>query len=147
MIKNIVLVFLLLLVFARFAQAANPVPQLGTCLKKNTWCVQPATAAGWQLNLADWDAKNAVILLGGSLVHTKGFAIGFGVYGGVGLASPHAPQLDLLISLANFGAVGGGLQRQKFPDGVVAWQGLFGLYGNLNFGGTPKYVQETQNSQ
>jgi hypothetical protein len=137
------LILLSMLLLLRSAYADNTTPQLGTCLDKgNTWCVQPATAAGWQLNLADWDAKNAVILLGGSLVHTKGFAIGFGIYGGAGLTAPHAPQLDFLVSLASFGAVGVGLQRVKFPDGVVAYQTLFGLYGNLNFGGTPKYIQE-----
>ena len=121
-------------------------PQLGTCLDAaNTWCVQPATALGWQLNLKTGDLANAAVLLGYSLVHQAGFAIGAGLYGGVGVANngPNAPQLNLLVSLSNFGAAGCGFQRAKFPDGVVAWQGVCGLYGTLIYGASPSYLKAT----
>jgi hypothetical protein len=118
-------------------------PQLGTCLDAaNSWCIQPATALGWQINLKTGDVRNAAVLVGYSLVHQRGFAFGAGVYGGVGLASdgPNAPQLHILASLTNFGAVGCGVQRATFASGTVAWQGVCGLYGALNFGGSPRYV-------
>jgi hypothetical protein len=124
---------------------ADSTPQLGGCIDTaNTWCVQPATAVGWQLNLKTFDVKNAAVLVGYSLVHRVGFAVGVGLYGGVGLSAdaPNAPQGHLLVSLANFGAIGIGVQRATFASGSTAWQAVFGLYGNLNFGGTPTYVME-----
>ena len=128
----------------RQACAEPATSQLGTCLDAaNQWCVQPATAVGWQLNLRTGDLRNAAVLVGYSVVHHAGFAVGAGLYGGMGVSSdgPNAPQADLIVSLANFGGVGIGAQRAKFADGVVAYQAVLGVYGNLNFGGTPRYVQ------
>jgi len=123
------------------AQAAGP--QLGTCVDAgNTWCVQPATALGWQLNLKTGDVRNAAVMVGYSLVHQTGFAIGAGLYGGMGLAAsgPNAPQLSLGVSLTNFGAILIGAQRAKFADGTSAYQGVVTLAGTLQFGGTPAYA-------
>jgi len=130
------------LLFATPAQAQTP--QLGTCIDAgNTWCVQPATAVGWQINLKTGDVKNAAVLVGYSIVHQTGFAIGAGLYGGVGLAAdgPNAPQGHLLLSLSNFGAVGIGAQRAKFADGVVAWQAVVTVAATMQFGGSPSYLR------
>ena len=130
--------------FASTKAYADTTPQLGTCIDSaNTWCIQPATAVGWQINLKTGDVKNAAVLVGYSIVHQTGFAIGAGVYGGMGLSAdgPNAPQGNLLVSLSNFGAVGIGAQHAKFPDGSVAWQGVVTFAGTLQFGGSPSYVR------
>ena len=121
---------------------ADGTPQLGTCLDAaNRWCVQPATAVGWQANLATGDLRNGAVLIGYSIVHQAGFAVGAGIYGGVGLSAdgPNSPQGHLLISLTNFGAIGVGVQRVRYGSGETAWQWLAGLHGSLQFGGTPSY--------
>jgi hypothetical protein len=60
------------LLWPRDADAATP--QLGTCLDVgNTWCVQPATAVGWQANLATGDLRNGAVLVGYSIVPTNDF--------------------------------------------------------------------------
>jgi hypothetical protein len=123
-------------------QVRAQTPQLGTCLDTaNRWCVQPATAVGWQINLATGDLRNGAVLLGYALVHQAGFAFGAGLYGGMGLASegPNSPQGHVLLSLTNFGAAGCGVQRPKFASGATAWQWVCGLYGALQFGGSPGY--------
>jgi hypothetical protein len=138
-----VLILSILLAFSTSARA-DSTPQLGTCLDAaNTWCIQPATAVGWQINLKTGDLRNAAVLLGYSIVHQTGFAIGAGVYGGVGMSAdgPNSPQLDFLISLSNFGAAGVGVQRVSYPDGVIGWQGLATFAGTLTFGGSPNYLK------
>jgi hypothetical protein len=137
------LLFSATLLASQAAFAQTP-PELGTCFDAaNRWCVQPAAALGWQVNLKTVTLKNAVALVGYTLVYQSRIPLGVGLYGGVGVADsgPNAPQLDLLVNVANFGAAGFGVQIFRGQGGNAIYQALFTLALNLNSGGTTTYLR------
>jgi hypothetical protein len=118
---------------------ADTCPQTSVCSGK--WSAQPAAAAGWVVNLKTGEPVSAVSLLGVSLVRNGGIPLGVGIYGGsLFTTSAARPTLAVLFSVANFGAIGPGVVMSKDGDRAV-YQMTLNLALNLNFGGSPAYVQ------
>lgn len=122
----------------------HPAPQaIGCADKANTYCVVPAAAVGWQLNLKTGEKANGVGLLGLALTHTFGsLPLGIGIYGGLGTstAAQSSYQGCIGVSITSWGLVCGGVQRAAFSDGGRAWQGMLTLAGQLTYGGSPSFV-------
>ena len=126
------------------AETIAPSPQLG--FKITAWNVtfQPAAAVGVQLNLKTGELNRAAVLVGFAGTWNGPLALGAGIYCGLGSATsgPTAGQCNVLLSVANFGALGIGVQEYKSPiTGQAIYQGLLTFAGNLNFGGTPSYFK------
>lgn len=128
--------------------------QLGWSNEK--WSFQPAVAVSavqFVLNgkesFADQlslDHMKRIALSGGFGVVYKGLPVNVGLAGylGVGVSqkSPNAPQFNLLFSIADVGAFGGGVQVYKDPTTRnPVWEGLITIAVNLNIGGTPTYIE------
>ncbi len=131
------------LLLAGQARAAEP-QALGCLDTANTYCVVPAAAVGWQINLKDGTMANAVSLVGLTLQHTYGsLPLGIGVYGGLGASSANRGSYQTCggISITSWGLLCGGVQRLA---GEGVWQGMLTLAGQLTSGGTPAYVREAR---
>ena len=119
-------------------------PQAIGCIDSaDTWCVVPAAAAGWQINLKTGGVGNGVALAGLTLQHSFGsLPLGVGLYGGLGGSSANdgSYQGCVGVSITNFGLMCIGAQHANFSDGSTAWQGMLTFAGQLTFGGTPTYV-------
>jgi hypothetical protein len=127
------------IVYASHAADPMPCPQLSVC--SGPWAAQPAAAVGWVANLKTGEVASATALLGVSIVHRGGIALGGGLYGGSVLSPSGArPTLAALFSVANFGAIGPGVVMFKDGERVV-YQMTLDVSLNLNFGGSPSYVQ------
>lgn len=126
--------------------SAAPKVQLGGCSDSGALCWQPAVAvSAFQLNLATMDYERVALGAGYGLVY-KFLPVNLGVAGylgaGISKKSPNAPQLNLLFSVADLGAIGPGLQVYKDPEtGKLACQWLGSIALNLNIGGTTTYVE------
>ena len=133
------------LLLAGQAQAqSRTVQALGCIDAANTYCVVPAAAVGWQVNLKTGGVANAVSLVGLTLQHTFGtLPLGLGVYAGLGMSTANqgSQQACLGASITNWGLLCGGVQRATFPGGSTALQGMLTFAPQLTFGGTPAYVQ------
>lgn len=133
------------LLLAGQAQAQpRTVQALGCIDAANTYCVVPAAAVGWQVNLKTGGVANAVSLVGLTLQHTFGtLPVGLGVYAGLGMSTANqgSQQACLGASITNWGLLCGGVQRATFPGGGTALQGMLTFAPQLTFGGTPAYVQ------
>ena len=140
-----------LLILAGAMLLASPAraqtPQAIGCFDAaNTWCVVPAAAAGWQINLKTGSVSNGVGLAGLVLQHELGtIPLGLGLYGGLGASTQNQTSYQGCVgaSVTNFGLLCIGAQRASFSDGSTAWQGMLTFAGQLVFGGTPAYVQKT----
>lgn len=127
------------LLIAGQARAAGP-QALGCLDAANSYCVVPAAAVGWQVNLKTGGAANAASLVGLSLQHAIGsLPLGLGVYAGLGASSENRGSYQGCIgaSITSWGLVCGGAQRIA-GDGV--WQAMLTFAPQLTFGGTPSYV-------
>lgn len=134
------------LLLAGQARAAEP-QTLGCIDTANTYCVVPAAAVGWQINLKDGTMANAVSLVGLTLQHTFGsLPLGIGVYGGLGASSANRGSYQgcLGASITSWGLLCGGIQRLA---GEGVWQGMLTFAGQLSYGGTPAYVREQTNKE
>lgn len=133
------------LLLAGQAQAQpRTVQALGCIDAANTYCVVPAAAVGWQVNLKTGGVANAVSLVGLTLQHTFGtLPVGLGIYAGLGMSTANqgSQQACLGASITNWGLLCGGVQRATFPGGGTALQGMLTFAPQLTFGGTPAYVQ------
>ena len=122
----------------------HPAPQAIGCFDKgNLWCVVPAAAVGWQLNLKSGAVANGVGLGGLVLQHQVGsLPLGAGLYFGLGASTSNQSSYQgcIGVSVTNFGLVCLGAQRATFQDGSTAYQGMLTFAGQLVFGGTPSYV-------
>ena len=139
-----VLVFLGASLFASVAFAQAPSPQAIGCIDAaNTYCVVPAAAVGWQINLKTGGTANGVGLAGLVLQHTFGtIPLGVGLYGGLGASNSNQGSYQgcVGLSITNFGLMCIGAQHATFADNSTAWQGMLTFAGQLTFGGTPAYV-------
>lgn len=120
---------------------AAPPQALGCVDAANTYCVVPAAAVGWQINLKTGDIANAVSLVGLTLQHAFGsLPIGVGVYGGLGASSANRGSYQGCagVSITSWGLLCGGVQRLA---GEPVWQGMITFAGQLSYGGSPAYVQ------
>lgn len=128
-------------------QQARATPQAIGCIDTaDTYCVVPASAVGWQLNLKDGGVKNGVVLAGLVMQHEFGtIPLGLGLYAGLGASTANQSSYQGCagISVTNFGMVCVGAQRATFTDGATAWQGMLTFAGQLTFGGTPAYVRSS----
>ena len=129
------------------ADAAEPSPQAIGCVDSaNTWCVVPAAAVGWQVNLKTGGATNGVGLAGVVLQHEFGtIPLGLGLYGGLGASTSNQASYQGCagVSVTNFGLLCIGAQRATFADGSTAFQAMLTFAGQLTFGGTPAYVRSS----
>jgi len=130
---------------ARQAHAQTPSPQAIGCIDAaNTYCVVPAAAVGWQINLKTGATANGVGLGGLTLQHEFGtIPLGLGLYGGLGASANNQTSYQGCVgaSVTNFGLLCMGAQRATFQDGSTAWQAMLTFAGQLTFGGTPAYVR------
>jgi hypothetical protein len=118
---------------------ADTGPQLG--VRSGIWSVQPSAAVGWVANLKTGEVVSAATLLGVSGCRNGPIALCAGLYGGSVLSPSGArPTLAVLFSVANFGAIGPGVVMFR-DGGTVIYQATLNLSLNLNFGGSPAYVQ------
>ena len=144
-----VLVFLVaaMLSSAAMAQSQPTSPQAVGCIDKaNSYCVVPAAAVGWQINLKTGSPSNGVALLGLTLQHTFGsLPLGLGLYGGLGASNDNhgSYQGCIGLSITNWGLLCGGAAHVSFSDNSTAWQGMLTFAGQLTSGGTPAYVTKT----
>jgi hypothetical protein len=129
------------------ARAQSPSPQAIGCIDKaNSYCVVPAAAVGWQINLKTGKTANAVGLLGLTLQHSFGtLPLGLGLYGGLGASEDNQGSYQgcLGISITSWGLLCGGAQHASFVGGSTAWQGMLTFAGQLTSGGTPSYMRAT----
>jgi hypothetical protein len=143
---GVLLVFLLSsMLFAGSAFAQTP-QAIGCIDKANAYCVVPAAAVGWQINLKTGDTANGVALLGLTLQHTFGsLPLGLGLYGGLGASNDNhgSYQGCIGLSITNWGLICGGAAHVSFSDNSTAWQGMLTFAGQLTSGGTPAYVTKT----
>ena len=137
---------LAILATTRICKAQTPSPQAIGCFDlANKWCVVPAGAAGWQVNLKTGSVANGVALAGLVLQHELGsIPVGVGLYGGLGASTNNQSSYQGCagISVTNFGLLCIGAQHATFSDGSTAWQGMLTFAGQLTFGGTPAYMRE-----
>lgn len=123
------------------AQAQSKAPQALGCIDAaDTYCVVPAAAVGWQVNLKTGDIANAVSLVGLTLQHTFGsLPLGVGVYGGLGASSANRGSYQTCagLSITSWGLLCGGVQLLA---GEGVWQGMMTFAGQLSYGGSPSYV-------
>lgn len=140
------LVLIGVLGLAGVARADAPTVQALGCLDKaNSYCVVPAEAVGWQLNLKDGSVKNGALLAGLVLQHEFGtLPVGLGMYGGLGMSADNAGSYQFCggVSITNWGMFCVGAQRARFDSGNTAWQGMLTFAGQLTHGGTPSYLRE-----
>jgi hypothetical protein len=126
-------------------------PQALGCLDTaNTYCVVPAAAVGWQINLKTGGAANAVSLVGLTLQHTFGsLPVGLGLYVGAGMSKENQGSYQGCFgaSVTNWGLFCIGPQRASFAGGETALQWMATLAPQLTFGGTPAYVREQTNKE
>lgn len=129
------------------AATAQPSPQaLGCVDKAGTYCVVPATAVGWQINLKNGETGNGVVLVGLTLQHEFGtLPVGFGLYAGLGASTDNQGSYQgcVGLSITNWGMVCGGFQRASFAGGGTSLQGMLTFAGQLTFGGNPSYLKQT----
>ena len=129
---------------ARICQAQTPAPQAIGCVDSaNTYCVVPAAAVGWQINLKTGSTENGVALAGLALQHTFGtIPLGLGLYGGLGASANNQASYQgcVGLSITNWGLLCGGAQHATFSDNSTAWQAMLTFAGQLTFGGTPAYM-------
>ena len=141
------LVFLVSSLLAGSALAQAPSPQAIGCVDAaNTYCVVPAAAVGWQINLKTGGTANGVALAGLVFQHSFGtIPFGVGLYGGLGASDDNhgSYQGCAGISVTNFGLLCVGAQHASFADNSTAWQGVLTFAGQLTFGGTPAFVTKT----
>ena len=127
------------------ASAQTPSPQAIGCVDKaNSYCVVPATAVGWQVNLKTGGTANGVFLQGLVLQHEfSTLPLGLGLYVGLGASNANQTSYQgcLGVSVTSWGMLCGGIQRATFPDGATAWQGMATFAGQLTYGGSPSYVR------
>ena len=146
-VSPFVLAVLLVVLTARICQAQTPSPQALGCIDAaNTYCVVPAAAVGWQINLKTGKSANGVGLLGLTLQHTFGsIPLGLGIYGGLGVSEDNQGSYQGCIgaSITSWGLLCLGVQHATFADNVTAWQGMATFAGQLTFGGTPAYMRAT----
>ena len=129
------------------AARAQTVQAIGCVDAANTWCVVPAAAAGWQINLKTGSVANGVGLAGLTLQHEFGsLPLGLGVYGGLGASANNQASYQGCVgaSVTNFGLLCVGAQHASFGDGSTAWQGMLTVAGQLTFGGTPAYMRKAE---
>jgi hypothetical protein len=136
------------IVAAAPAHAQERPPQAIGCVDTlNTYCVVPAAAVGWQLNLKTGNAQNGVALVGLAMQHEIGsLPLALGLYGGLGASEDaHTSYQGCIgVSVTNFGLVCVGAQRATLNDGTAVYQGMLTLAGQLTFGGSPSYVRAIQ---
>lgn len=109
--------------------------QSGLVACQGAYCVRPATAVGWVVNLQSGDVAQGSVLAGVSLVRGGGIPYGAGVYGGSLFSSQGArPMLCVLFSVANYAALGPGVVMFK-SDGEVIYQATLNISLNLTHGG------------
>jgi hypothetical protein len=114
-----------------------PTPQLG--VKWGRWTTQPATAAGFQVNLKTGDYERIAIMVGyGATYHGRQVTIGAVAFAGVGLSAnaPNAPQASLLLTLWDSVAIGPGVTIFKGSGGDRIFQGLLTFAFNMTTGAT-----------
>jgi hypothetical protein len=114
-----------------------PTPQLG--VKWGRWTTQPATAAGFQVNLKTGDYERIAIMAGyGATYHGRQVTIGAVAFAGVGLSAnaPNAPQASLLLTLWDSVAIGPGVTIFKGSGGDRIFQGLLTFAFNMTTGST-----------
>jgi len=117
---------------------------LGCVDKANTYCVVPATAVGWQLNLKNGEYKNGVLLAGLTLQHTFGsLPVGLGLYGGLGASADNSGSYQgcVGVSITNWGLLCVGAQRAAFTGGGTSWQGMLTFAAQLAHGSAPVYTE------
>lgn len=117
----------------------HPVRGLGCVDGAGTWCVFPASAVAWQLNLKTGDVRKGAILAGLVLQHRFGsLPVGLGVYGGLGMGADGSSYQGCVgVSITNWGLLCGGTQRVTFDSGATAWQGVLSLALQMPTGATP----------
>lgn len=127
------------------ARADERAPQAVGCFDaSNSWCVVPAQAVGWQVNLKTGGVRNAVMLTGIVLQHEFGsIPLGVGLYGGLGVSdeSSSSYQGCFGLSVTSWGLACVGAQRASFASGGSAWQAMLTFAPQVTFGGTPSYVR------
>ena len=138
---------MIVLAMGGYARAGGP--GIGCFDVNNSYCVVPATAVGWQINLRDGSLTNGVLLAGLSLQHTFGsIPLGLGLYGGLGASTENQRSLQGCagLSVTSWGMVCVGAQRATFSSGSSAWQGMLTFAGQLSLGAGPGYVHEVEST-
>ena len=133
------------LLLPSIARAQSP-QAVGCVDAAKTWCVVPAVAVGWQVNLKTGSVANGVGLAGLMMQHEFGsLPLGAGLYFGLGASTENQVSYQgcVGVSITNWGLVCLGPQRASFSDGSTAWQAMATFAPQLTFGGTPAYVQKT----
>ena len=130
-------VFIAMLAGLRSAYAQQPSPTTGFSVG-NVTCQMATALTAFQLNLKTLDYERVAFMAGWGCTY-RGLAVPLGVaaYVGAGVSKSHPDGLqgNLLFSVADYGAVGPGVQLFKDPvSGDAVWQGLLSVSLNYNDG-------------